>query len=216
MPEDQAAAIEAAAKLVESQTVAGDVITLSNGIKLRCKPVPQMIMRQIFLSHKKPEPPIIHNEEKGRNEPWEGDPLYQQQLEDWEMQLGEVTLNVAFSVGTSIEKVPKGMYKPDDDGWFETLEAAGMEIKRNSPAARYLSWLRLYAAVAIEDAALISAAVAAKSGVTEKDVETSLQSFRSGENGRGDLATDASERSEDRDNLPTPSARRSSRNRGTG
>ena len=216
MPEDQAAAIEAAAKLVESQAVAGDVITLSNGINLRCKPVSQMILRQIYLSHKKPEPPIIHNEEKGRNEPWEGDPLYQQQLEDWEIQLGEVSLNVAFSVGTSIEQVPKGMYKPDDDGWFETLEVAGMEIKRNSPAARYLSWLRLYAAATVEDAALISAAVSAKSGITEKDVETSLQSFRGGENGRGNLATDAPQRSEDRDNLSTPPARRGSRNRGTG
>lgn len=201
--QDSAVAIEAAAKVVEEQPPSTDIVTLSTGIKLRCKAVPQMTMRQVFVSIKKPQPPIIRNEEKGREEPWEGDPAYLQQLEDWEFQLGEVTLNVMLSIGTKVEKIPKGMYSPESDEWIEPLIASGVQPKLNSPTARYLSWLRFYAIATAQDLATLSTVLATKSGVTEADAQAALQSFRSGENGRGDMETAAQKLRGDRDNLPS-------------
>src|SRR3990167_10053334 len=100
-------AIEAAAKVVEkAKQPVSDIVTLSNGIKLRYKAVPLMTLRHAITVIPKPIPPIIELPDKGRAEPWEGDPTYQEALADWNFQIGETTLNVMLMLGTKLEHVP--------------------------------------------------------------------------------------------------------------
>lgn len=195
--------IDAAAKVAEEQPKQKDTITLSNGIILLCKQVPMLTVRYALTAIPKPEPPVIHNEEKGRSEVWEGDPAYQAALSRWEEQVGDTTFNVMLMLGTQIEHMPEGIDHPEHESWLETLEATGMSVNVDTKAARYLSWLRFYAISSNEDYGRISEAVARKSGLLERDVQASLQSFRGGENGRADLATTPEEHSEHGDNLPS-------------
>src|SRR3990167_1668538 len=136
---DTSIAIDAAVKVVEGQSQEQDFVALSNGIRLRCKSVPILTVRYALTAIKKPEPPIVHNEEKGRSEAWEGDPAYQAELSRWEEHIGETSLNVMIMLGTEIDKIPEGVYHPEDDEWVETLEAAGISVNTNTKAARYLN-----------------------------------------------------------------------------
>ena len=204
-PTEASDAIEIAAKVVEkSSTVDKDVIELSNGIKLRIRAVAVMTLRHAIAALRKPEPPMVDSPDKGRMEPWEGDPHYLEELGRWEYQMGETTLNVMLSLGTKLEYVPKGVDKPEDVGWVELLEAADVPVKLNSQPARYLSWLRFYALTEPADIAKVSEAVARRSGVIEADVSDSLNSFRGGENGRTDTDPEAPQLSVNGDNVPTP------------
>ena len=198
---DTAVAIEAAVKVVEEQPGAQDFIIMNNGIRLRCKAVPILTVRHALTAIKKPEPPVIHNEEKGRTEVWEGDPTYQAELAQWEEQIGDTTLNVMIMLGTQVDEIPEGIQAPEDEDWIETLEAAGININTKTKAARYLSWIRFYAISSNSDYARISEAVARKSGLLERDVQTSLESFRGGENGRTNLEATPTEQHINGDNL---------------
>ena len=195
-------ALEAAAKVAEeTQQPISDVVELSNGIRLRYKSVPQVTLRHSLMIIPKPDPPMVENPEKGRSEPWEGDPKYQESLNNWLYQIGETTLNVMLMLGTKLEFVPEGVDGPKDEGWVELLEAAGVPIKINTEPARYLSWLRFYALAEPEDVTKVSQAVARRSGVLEQDVDSALQSFRGGKNGGTNLEPATKKRRSHRNNL---------------
>src|SRR3989304_9016297 len=100
---DTAIAIEAAVKVMEEQSEKLDSVVLSNGIRLRCKPVPILTARYVYTAIKKPEPPTVYDEEKGRSEVWEGDPTYQDELVRWQEKVGETSLNVMMILGAKVK-----------------------------------------------------------------------------------------------------------------
>lgn len=198
--------VEAAAEVVKDKPVS-NTVTLSNGVILKCKAVPIMTIRHAASTIPKPKPPIVKNEDKGRDEVWEGDPAYQEALTDWEEKVGDVGTNVLLMLGTSIEFVPEDINRPEDNGWLEILRATGIEVNADSVPARYISWLRFYAIATPSDLLAVTTNIAEKSGVMNKDVQASLDSFRSGE-GRGtDLETETSERSGNGDSVPRTNGR---------
>lgn len=186
-------AIETAADLVEEKPTS-DIVTLSNGVKLKCKSVPVMMLRQASASIPKPKPPVVKNEEKGREEIWEGDPTYQQAIEEWEEKIGDVGTNVMLMLGTSVDFIPDDVEKPEDEGWLESILATGIEVRVGSVPARYISWLRFYVISTPSDLLAITSVIARKSGVLNKDVQASLDSFRSREERGTDLDSETEER----------------------
>lgn len=206
--EDNGIAIEAAAKVVEEHAKPeSDIIELTNGVKLRCKSVAVMTIRHATAALPRPIPPVIENPDKGRAEPWEGDPAYQDALGRWEYQIGETSINIMLSLGTKLEYVPENMDSPEDSNWVEILEAAEVPLKLNSVPARYLSWLRFYALSDPEDIAKVSVAIARKSGLMEGDVSSALESFRGGEDGGTNLPKTTEELSSNGNNIPLPISR---------
>ena len=191
-------------------------VTFSNGIILNCKSVPIMTLRYAHQNVSKPKPPIVRNKDKDRDEEWEGDPTYVHELEEWEEKVGDVGVNVMLMLGTSINLIPEGVDRPEDSGWIDKLTAAGISVKADSEPARYLSWLRLYAIATPQDLVDVSTLVAEKSGVLDKDVKASLDSFRSGETGGTDLETSPEERSGDGDSIPSANGRSHLRSGGEG
>lgn len=192
-----------------------DEVTLSNGIVLKCRKVPPLTLRYAISALPRPTPPVIYREDKGREEENPEHPDYLEALNNWSERQNEVSLNVMLSVGTSIIDVPDGVWGPDDGEWIDALEAAGIEVKRGSEAARYLSWLRFYALEEIKDLVRVSTVVAQLTGVREEDVAEATESFPGREERSGDPdPAPARPDSEDRD--PLPAARRRSRARGRG
>lgn len=209
--------MDAAAEVVEqSQQTASPNVTLSNGVIIACRKVPIMTLRHAYASLPKPKPPIIRNEDKDRNEEWEGDPQYIQDLADWEEKIGDVGANIMLSLGTKILDIPEGVDKVEDEGWIQTLEAIGIEVKTTNPIVRYLSWLRFYAITTPNDLLTITTVIAKMSGVLEKDVQTSLESFRDREPGGTDPEISAEERGGDGDSIPRTNGRSHLRDGGEG
>lgn len=208
-------AIETAADLVEEKPTS-DIVTLSNGVRLKCKSVPIMTLRHASASIPKPKPPVVRNEEKDREEVWEGDPSYQQAIEEWEERVGDVGTNVMLMLGTSVEHIPDDVEKPEDDGWLESLLATGIEVKVGSIPARYISWLRFYAIATPSDLLAVTSVIAKKSGVLNKDVQASLDSFRSREERGTDLEAETEERSGDGDSVSGANGRAHLRSGGEG
>lgn len=193
-----------------------DVVTLDNGIVIRCKPVSIMTLRYATANVSKPKIPVVRNTEKDRDEEWEGDPAYQQALTEWEQQVGDVGTNVMLMLGTEIESVPDDVERPEGDKWVEMLQATGLPIDVETPSARYLTWLRFYAITTPDDLVAISTTVAGKSGVLNKDAQASLESFRSGKDGGSDLESPTEERSVDGDSVPSANGRSHLRTGGEG
>lgn len=206
MVQEQLAAISDAVKTLEVDPDR-ETVELSNGIVLRCKAVPIMTIRYAHNSVPRPTPPVVRNEDKQRDEVWEGDPQYQDALAAWQERIGEVGTNVMLGLGTKIETVPDGMFNPEDEEWCEPLVASGLSVNLESKSARYLSWLRFYALSTPQDLANVSILVAMKSGVVNKDVQASLDSFRGGEDGRTDLGGEDEKHSGDGDRVPSSDSR---------
>ncbi len=213
--DSQVAAVKAAAEALENATDT-DTVELSNGVILRTKRVNLMTLRHAYATIPRPKPPIVRNEEKSRDEEWDQDPVYLQALEDWEQKVGDVGVNIMFSIGTSIEYLPEDIEPPESDKWLEQIRAIGIEADVSSDAARYISWMRFYIVETPQDLLIITSNISRKSGVLDKDVQTSLESFRSGDDGKSDSGVPTEERSGDRDPVSNANGRSHLRDRGEG
>lgn len=210
-------AIRAAAKVAEARSDAGErgLVTLSNGIVLRCRPIPPFVLRQAGSRIEEPEVPIFHNEAKGRDEENPEDPEYKKACEEYKLRVGDAGMNVMLAVGTSIEHIPDGVAKPEDDDWIETLTSVGIEIAHASPQERYLSWLMFYAIATTDDIRRVSAAVGETASVKEEDVALAADSFQSGEERGADSRPPVEAGGQDGNNVhPNPRGARRG-NRGT-
>jgi len=180
-------AIKAAAKIVEeAKKPASNEVTLSNGIVLKLKPVPPFLVRQAVLSHKRPEPPITFIKDKEREEINPNDPAYLRALEEYEALTSDTALNITLAAGTEVKSVPEGLFLPEDEGWTEILEYAGISASWERKLDRYLAWLRYYALGAATDITAVTSALAKGIGLTEVEVQAAAESFRSGKARGGD------------------------------
>lgn len=175
-------AIEAAAEAIEEAEPkpVNNLITLSNGVVLKLKSVPPFLVRQAVLKVERPKPPRMFIEDKGREEENPNDPDYIQQLAGYQAQTIDAAINVLLAAGTEIVSVPDGVSKPEDDDWLDVLDVLAIEVRRDSPTARRLAWLRCYGIATAADITRITKAVKEGVGLTEEEVNQIAQSFRSG------------------------------------
>jgi len=181
-------AIEAAAKIVEEvRKPPSNEVTLSNGIVLKLKPVPPFLVRQAVLSHKRPEPPVMFIKDKEREEVNPNDPAYLRAVEEYEALTSDTALNITLAAGTEVKSIPEGLFSPEDDGWTEILEYAGISTTFwERKLDRYLAWLRYYALGAATDITLVTSALAKGIGLTESEVQAAAESFRNRKARRAD------------------------------
>lgn len=172
-------AMKAAVKGAEQVKQSGKdgTVTLSNGIVLKIKAVPPLLVYQAQLQLRKPKPPVTLNEDKGREEENPLDPDYLQDLDEYVNALGLTQSNVIFLLGTKPLTIPEGYYGPKEDGWLEPLAFFKIDVGEGENA-RYLSWLRYYALSSEEDITLVMSSISAFSGVKREAVEQAAESFR--------------------------------------
>lgn len=156
--------------------------TLENGIVLHVKKIGQGILGRAIGGLAKPEPPVheITDPDTGNVEkmPWPDDPDYQAALEAYDTEVLGAALRVMKRLGTRCKSVPAGMYRPEEDGWVEELDAAGIVPDLSTEAKRYGEWLDLYASNP-DDNRRLSMATLLANGITEPEVADAVARFQS-------------------------------------
>ncbi len=210
--EEKSAAAAAAAKGEQDGGVP-DTLTLSTGVVLKLKPVPQAIIRRVVAKIERPVVPVVHIEEKDRDEPNPDDPDYKEALGDWLTEQAFAAFKAVLLFGTEIESLPEGMVGPDSDDW--TAIPLYLEVVTEEELAdhyrRYLAWIELYAARTETDVFNIARLPVQLAGISESEVMDALLAFRSrargGTDNGGVPATDGS----DGDHVPRAVRRASAR-----
>lgn len=158
-----------------------DEITLSSGVVLRLKPVGPFIIREATRHIVPPRVPVQFIESKGREEENPMHPDYLAAMDKYETDKASANEDAVILFGTELAKVPKGISKPEDDGWIEDFELLGIRIHDN-PRLRYVQWVKLYAMRGgIDELISIMRTIGRKSSVLEEDAAEAAESFRGDE-----------------------------------
>jgi hypothetical protein len=163
-----------------------DTITLSTGVVLRLRrPSPMVVataMRKVAKDE--PKPPMVHNENKGRDEPNPNDPDYLAAHRAWTAEAGIRSLGSLLPTGTILEEKPDGIVGPDDEDYADLMASMGID-----PAAgkytRYVQWV-LHVACGKDDIAPLGIALLRRAGVSEEDVREAEETFPGHEVGAAD------------------------------
>ena len=153
-------------------------LTLVNGVVLRFKDISPLVMRRAASQIPEPPVPTFENPTTGRTEENPAHPDYERALDARNVTLYETMLATVMLLGTTIHFVPEDVWGVDSDDWVDALETAGIDVPRESPARRKLSWLKLYALSTGRDVALSTAIALHYSGLSEAEVTQSMSSFR--------------------------------------
>lgn len=175
---------EAAAVAEEVTAPPVEELVLSNGLKLRIKPIVTSWIQKAAGAIEDPEVPKIvipADPDRGRPERTEenpDDPGYIDALMLADMKRVEIAGNVMLALGTEILELPAGLASIDSDDWLDALSYFGVDTDLTSKTGRYLSYLTLYAMATPDDLVKAIGTVAIRSGITEEEVSKMLDSFR--------------------------------------
>ncbi len=158
---------------------------LSNGIVLKMKPVPPILLQAVTSEFNPPPVPKVHIEEDDRWEENYSDPNYLDELNRLAEAQGKALQDLVAAVGSEVLSVPDGYFRPEEDGWIDQVKFAAeltgtkLEMDLENSTKRYLYWLRFYALETGADAALAQNLPYQLSGIREGEVEEVIESFRS-------------------------------------
>ncbi len=153
-------------------------VTLSCGVVLRFKPVPSLAIREAAMRIEAPAVPVIHLEDKGRDEENPNDPAYLQAVAEFEAARAMVANDVILLLGTEVVSVPEGVAALQDQDWIQDLQLLGIEFDPDHPGARKLAWLKFYVLRTDEDSVKALMGPMRSAGVGEADVAKATASFR--------------------------------------
>ena len=94
-----------------------DVVTLSTGVRVKLHPVSSSLIEDLKSVIPFPEVPIVHIEDKDRDEENPNDPIYLQKVEETKMQRGDAAFAGLLEFGVELID---GL--PDDDTWLKKLQ----------------------------------------------------------------------------------------------
>lgn len=159
---------------------------MENGVVLRIKPVPPLVLRNAARGIVDPEVPMVHIESKGRDEPNPDDPAFIAALAEARERRSQAASIAALLVGTEVKSIPPGIPGPDDDSWVEDLrtvyDVAGIKWDIDTTPgskARYLAWLRNYAIGSDTELYILNRVLTVGVALTNAEVQAAAESFRS-------------------------------------
>lgn len=162
---------------------AGDILTLSSGVKVRVKRVPPGLLQKLYARRggEEPIPPMVEetDEATGRRYKVEDpeDPQYKRDLMAHRMSLGLTIKDLVLAVGLDIVQVPDGVPTLESTEWEERLAIIGEEVPETG-VARRVAW---FDAVAIESDAdynTIQAISSESMSVDQEEVREAQESFQ--------------------------------------
>jgi hypothetical protein len=134
-----------------------DRVILSNGIALRIRPVPRGAIRR-----------ALQAVEIDPESPAEGS-----------VRRLEVAIQLYIVLGTQAASVPGDMYAPEEDGWLDDLEGAGVPVDRAlTGMARYREWLEAYALSGPDNMVEVYRQVLQVTGVIEQEIIDAVRAVR--------------------------------------
>lgn len=158
---------------------------LSNGIVLRFRTVPPLLLSALQDRQKLPAVPVIETPE-GRREDYEDADFKRDLLKAYTDQ-DEVYNKVLLAAGSEFVSVPEGYFGPDDDSWIKTVESlsglSGNPITIEpelSKSDRYVAWLRYYAMETNSDVAVCNTLSQQLGNVKENELEEITSLFFTG------------------------------------
>lgn len=170
---------------------AGDVITLSTGVKVKLKMPNIHLIFDLDKDGSVPEPPKQFIESTGIEEENTSDPDYRQALDRHMAKRAQKVFTIAIITGLDLVlPLPKGILKPADEGWTEILTLTGQAIA-TTPLARFEQWIKYYAAPSPEDFGMLLQPLIQMLGTDEKEVEEALAIFRGRKGRKADNQTRA-------------------------
>lgn len=162
-----------------------DRYTASNGLVLRLKKVPRLLLVDAVNKLKAPKVPRWFNEDKGREEDNPQDPDYIQAVQDHKNEQGMMSITLMLATGTEPIDMPAGVEPAESDDWLDVLNELGMSLDFKNKRVRYTAWLKYHALPGDEFNDVIQA-VLRYSGITlQADVDQAQRSFRSETDGPG-------------------------------
>ena len=163
--------------------------TTSNGIVLKLKPVPPLLVMDAQRSIKEPTPPKIPNYDKGDegDAPLEenpSDPTYLREMAAYQSQVGELSNAIFLTRGVDVISVPEGIDKVDDEGWADDVQEFTSLVIPKVGRRRMYCWLKYVALTSLDDFQGLLNKLTSLGGVTlESDVQQAQASFRPDTNG---------------------------------
>ncbi len=160
----------------------GECVMLTSGVILRLRQPSTWAVTEVVrqMAAIRPQPPILHDPDRGRDEPNEADPDYQAALRAHEDRELERKYEVVIATGTTVEHVPADVPGMDDPAWLEMLAALGIpQPAEMTPSERYIRWVKYVAAPAQEDWLMLVTGLRPRVGTPEEAVATAASTFRS-------------------------------------
>lgn len=158
------------------------LITLSTGVKLSPKRVPNLLFAEVIRKFKRPVIPVVYSEDLGRKVENPDDPAYTEALATYNSEITLAIVDLMIVGGTTLHSVPKNVYAVEDDRWIEDmdviLEHIVDEPLKLSGKKRYMYWVKYYAGPNEDDISNIMSEVGRLSGVAEEDVTDAVDRFR--------------------------------------
>ena len=156
-----------------------DTFITSVGVVLRLKQPSTWTLTAVNrqMDETEPKPPVIMNDNKGREEPNEADPAYIKAVESHYVRRLERLYEVTIATGTEIVSVPEGVPALDDPAWVERLTAFGVEVPA-SPTLRYAAWVKHVAVPGTEEWLALQNPLLRRVGTPEEDVAAAAATFR--------------------------------------
>lgn len=162
----------------EAKPVDDGFIHLSTGVILAPKKVSPFIFQQVTKRFKDPEVPKFYNDNKGREEENPAHPDYIKAVEENNYDRSMAMIDAVIALGTKLISIPEDMCKPEEDDWLDDLESTSIFIDRDNARLRYRTWVKYFAAPAVDDVQLIVDKVLKAVGVSAEEVARATASFQ--------------------------------------
>lgn len=174
-------AASAAAKRAESQRNIGSEVSLSNGIKLKFKAIPPMLLNSIGQAIPMPKIPKVWLEDKQREEENPNHPDYIQAIADRNNLVAKATMDLILYACVEVVDVPDGLIKEEDESWHVMARMASIDFNKDDPIERKLAWFRTYAIANMDDMNKVQTVPMMLAGLLEGEVAEAMEGFRGGE-----------------------------------
>lgn len=161
----------------QAQTNVPSELVLSNGIVLKFRPMPPMLLNSITNSIPVPAVPKVWLEDKQREEENPNHPAYLQALQDRQNLITKASMDLIMYACTEVIHVPDNVWGPEDDRWLPIAKIAMMDFDPSDHAQRVLAWFKCYAIATVEDMTQSQMIPLQLAGITEVEVQEAVETF---------------------------------------
>jgi len=155
------------------------IVTVSTGVQfvLKSPSVYAVQRKQDEVKKRKPPIPVVFVAEKQRNEEVPDHPDYQSALQQWQLDLIEVTYDALLATGTTVEHIPAYVPAQDSEEHKIILQWLGLEPAQH-PLDRYIQWVKYTASPSAEDFVSLIGPLLTYMGTPIEEVNQATQLFR--------------------------------------
>jgi len=189
-------------EMIQQDEQQEDIFTTSLGVRIPVRPISPTLFNRVMHSVKTPDPPtyeveiagggtqtFAHDEDSIKGDP-EAEKVWREYIEATNQAEAERNLRVLRLVilkGTALEM-------PKDDEWSELQTYLGLAVPED-PVERYIHYLETEALGDQDDISGLMAAVGRAMGVSQEEIDQSVESFRNnlGNRGRSQTPGDATQ-----------------------